>query len=140
EIIASDAKPAGFNITVQPTEFTTALAAGQAGTYQLFDIGWSGRVDPDQNIAPFYTQGSAFDYSGQGPAAMMQLVAEARATTNVATRKALYFKAEKMMLQYNSIIYLFHLTNQIAYPSSVVGVSFTPDGMLHLGAAGIATS
>ncbi|MHB1526693.1 MAG: ABC transporter substrate-binding protein [Candidatus Dormibacteria bacterium] len=140
EIIASNAKAAGFNITVQPTEFTTALATAQAGNYQLFDIGWSGRVDPDQNIAPFYTQGSAFDYTGQGPAAMMQLVAEARATTNVAARKALYFKAEKMMLQNNSIIYLFHLTNQIAYPTSVVGVSFTPDGMLHLGSAGIAIS
>ncbi|MHB8394319.1 MAG: ABC transporter substrate-binding protein [Candidatus Dormibacteria bacterium] len=140
EIIATDAKPAGFNITVQPTEFTTALATGQAGTYQMFDIGWSGRVDPDQNITPFYTQGSAFDYSGQGPAAMMQLLAQAKATTSVAARKALYFKAEKMMLQNNSIIYLFHLTNQIAYPKSVVGLSFTPDGLLHLGSAGLAAS
>ncbi len=140
EIIATDAKPAGFNITVQPTEFTTALASGQAGTYQMFDIGWSGRVDPDQNITPFYTQGSAFDYTGNGSASMLQLLAEARATTSVSARKALYFQAEKMMLQQNSIIYLFHLTNQIAYPTSVVGVSFTPDGLLHLGSAGLAAS
>ena len=138
EIEATDAKAAGFNITVQPTEFTTALATAQAGNYQLFDIGWSGRVDPDQNMSPFYTQGSAFDYTGEGPAALMQLLAEARTTTNIATRKALYFKAEKMMLQNNSIIYLFHLSNQIAYPKTVVGVSFTPDGLLHLGSAGIA--
>ena len=140
EIEATDAKAAGFNITVQPTEFTTALADAQAGNYQLFDLGWSGRVDPDQNLTPFYTQGSAFDYTGQAPASVLGPLAEAKATTNIATRKALYYKAEKAMLQYNAIIYLFHLTNQIAYPKSVVGVSFTPDGLLHLGSAGLTAS
>ena len=140
EIEASEAKAAGFNITVQPTEFTSALANAQAGNYQLFDIGWSGRVDPDQNTTPFYTQGSAFDYSGQAPQSVLGPLARAKATTNLATRKALYYQAEKAMLQYNGIIYLFHLTNQIAYPKSVVGVSFTPDGLLHLGSAGLTAS
>jgi len=140
EIEATEAKAAGFNITVQPTEFTTALATAQAGNYQLFDIGWSGRVDPDQNTSPFYTQGSAFDYTGQGPSSIMDPLNQARATTNVSTRKALYFRADKAMLQYNGIIYLFHLTNQIAYPKSVVGLGFTPDGLLHMGSVGLAAS
>ncbi len=138
EIQASEAAPAGFKITVQPTEFTTALATAQAGNYQLFDIGWSGRVDPDQNTTPFYTQGSAFDYTGQGPSSILTPLTEARATTNVSRRKALYYQAEQAMLQYNGIIYLFHLTNQIAYPKSVVGLGFTPDGLLHLGSVGLA--
>ncbi len=140
EIEATQAAAAGFKITVQPTEFTTALSTAEAGKYQLFDIGWSGRVDPDQNTTPFYTQGSVFDDSGQAPPSVLNPLAEARATTNLSQRKALYYQAEKAMLKYNGIIYLFHLTNQIAYPKSVLGLGFTPDGLLHLGSVGLAAS
>lgn len=140
EVIASEAKAAGFNITVQPTEFTTALAAAQAGNFQLFDIGWSGRVDPDQNIAPFYTPGSTNNYTGGASPEMLSLLAQARATTSVSARRALYFSFEKLMLKQNSIIYLFHVTDQVAYSKSAVGVVFTPDGLLHLGAAGLGGS
>jgi peptide/nickel transport system substrate-binding protein len=137
EIIAAEAKPAGFNITVQPTEFTTALSTAEAGGYQLFDIGWSGRVDPDQDTTSFYTQGSALDDTGQGPPSIMTPLAEADQTTVIAERKALYYQAEKAMVQWGGIIYLFHTTNQVAYPKDVTGVSFTPDGLLHFASAAI---
>ncbi len=137
EIIAADAKPAGFNITVQPTEFTTALTSAGAGNYQLFSIGWSGRVDPDQDTTAFYTQGSALDYTGQAPPSVMTPLAQADQTTVTANRKALYYQAEKAMVQWGGILYLFHTTNQVAYPKNVTGVSFTPDGLLHFASAAI---
>jgi peptide/nickel transport system substrate-binding protein len=137
EIIASEAQPAGFDITVQPTEFTTALTSAAAGTYQLFDIGWSGRVDPDQDTTAFYTQGNPDDYTGQGPSTVVTPLAEAARTTNVAQRKALYNQAERAMVAWGGIIYLFHTTNQVAYQKQVTGVSFTPDGLLHFASAAI---
>lgn len=140
EIEATEAAAAGFKITVQQTEFTTALSEADAGNYQLFDIGWSGRVDPDQNITPFFTQGNPNDYTGEGPPALIQDLTQALKTTTVAGRKALYYKAEKVMLSYNGIIFLFSLSNQIAYPKSVQGVSFTPDGLLHFATVGITKS
>lgn len=137
EIIASEAKSAGFNIKVQPTEFTTALTNAAAGNYQLFDIGWSGRVDPDQDTTAFYTQGNPNDYTGEAPSSVLTPLAQADRTTDVAQRKALYLKAEQAMVQWGGIIYLFHATNQIAYQKKVTGVSFTPDGLLHFASAAI---
>ncbi len=135
EIIASEAKAAGFNITVQPTEFTTALTSAAAGSYQLFDIGWSGRVDPDQDTTAFYTQGNPDDYTGQAPSSVLTPLAEADRTTDVAQRKTLYSQAQQAMVQWGGIIYLFHTTNQVAYQKNVTGVSFTPDGLLHFASA-----
>lgn len=137
EIIASEAKPAGFNISVKPTEFTTALTNAAAGNYQLFDIGWSGRVDPDQDTTAFYTQGNPLNYTGEAPSSVLTPLAQADRTTNTAQRKALYSQAEQAMIQWGGIIYLFHATNQIAYQKTVTGVSFTPDGLLHFASAAI---
>ncbi|HET9079816.1 MAG TPA: ABC transporter substrate-binding protein [Trebonia sp.] len=137
EVIASEAKAAGFNISIQPTEFTTALSSAGAGNYQLFDIGWSGRVDPDQDTTAFYSQGSALDYTGQGPSSIMTPLAAADRTTVTAQRKALYYQAEQAMIQWGGIIYLFHTTNQVAYAKNITGVSFTPDGLLHFASAAI---
>jgi peptide/nickel transport system substrate-binding protein len=131
EIIATDAKPAGFNITVQQTEFTTALTNAAAGNFQLFTIGWSGRVDPDQDTTAFYTQGNPDDYTGQAPASVMTPLAKADLTTNIATRKALYAQAVKAMNAWGGIIYLFYTTNQLAYQKADSGVLMTPDGLLH---------
>ena len=44
------AKEAGFNVTLRPQEFASALNDNDAGKHQAFLIGWSGRVDPDGNI------------------------------------------------------------------------------------------
>lgn len=138
ELIAAEAKPAGFDISVQPTEFTTALTNGAAGNYQLFDIGWSGRVDPDQDTTAFYTQGNPLDYTGQAPASVLSPLAAADRTTNVAQRKSLYAQAVTAMNQWGGIIYLFYTTNQLAYQKAETGgVLFTPDGLLHFTPAAV---
>ena len=53
QTIQAMAKEAGFDVKLQPTEFTSALDQGDAGEYDTFQIGWSGRVDPDGNIYEF---------------------------------------------------------------------------------------
>lgn len=138
ELMAAEAKPAGFNITVSPTEFTTALTNAAAGNYQLFNIGWSGRVDPDQDTTAFYTQGNPLDYTGEAPSSVLTPLAEAQRTTNVAQRKTLYGQAVSAMVQWGGIIYLFHTSNQLAYQKSETGgVLFTPDGLLHFAPAAV---
>lgn len=140
EVIATEAKAVGFNISVVPTEATTALATAMAGNFQMVDDGWSGEVDPALNTTLFYTQGSAFDYTGEGPAAMMQLLAAGSRASSLAARKRLYYEAEEEMLSYNAIIYLFNTTNQIGFSKKLVGMTFTPDGLLRFGSAGLAAS
>lgn len=136
ELIASEAAPAGFAIKVQSTEFTTALSAAEHGSYQMFEIGWSGRVDPDQNISPFYTPGSALNYAGVQDPTLLSLLAQGRTTQSVSGRKAVYAHVEQQLLSQLGIIYLYHEAFQLASSSKIVGVQFTPDGIIHLASAG----
>ena len=46
-------RPVGFDVELAPTEFVTALNRADAGSYEAFAVGWSGRVDPDGNIYGF---------------------------------------------------------------------------------------
>ena len=137
EVIADEAKAAGFNITVQPTEGTTAAANAESGNFEMYLAGWSGRIDPDQNISIWYTPGSALNFSGADYPTLNTLLAEGRGTENVAQRKAIYAKVVKYLDQKEDSIYLMYTTYQIAYPKSVVGLVFDPNGNLMLAGAGI---
>jgi hypothetical protein len=53
EAIQAQVKEGGFDLELVPTEFAASLDQTDAGKYQMFQIGWSGRVDPDGNIANF---------------------------------------------------------------------------------------
>src|SRR5262249_51379646 len=61
EVIQGMAKESGFNITLRPAEFASALTEDDAGKLQAFLIGWSGRVDPDANIHQFHTCGGSLN-------------------------------------------------------------------------------
>ncbi|MBB4000510.1 ABC-type dipeptide/oligopeptide/nickel transport system permease component [Aureimonas pseudogalii] len=41
---------AGFNVSLQATQFTTLLAAQRSGDFQISRSDWSGRLDPDGNV------------------------------------------------------------------------------------------
>src|SRR6201982_938160 len=49
QVIQSMAAEAGFDLKIRLLEFATSLTQAQAGEYQLFLLGWSGRIDPDGN-------------------------------------------------------------------------------------------
>lgn len=136
ELIASEAAPAGFDIKVQPTEFTTALSAAQSGKYQMFAIGWSGRVDPDQNIAPFYTPGSALNYTGVQDPTLISLLAQGREEQTLSARRSTYAQVVQHLGQDLGIVYLYNEAFQLASTAKLSGVTFTPDGIIHLTSAG----
>src|SRR4030095_14394083 len=59
QVIPSMAKDARFQGGRAPAEFVTALRRQDQGNYQMFAVGWSGRVDPDGNIYQFvHSKGS----------------------------------------------------------------------------------
>jgi peptide/nickel transport system substrate-binding protein len=136
EVIASEAAPAGFDISVQSTEFTTALSAAENGQYEMFAIGWSGRVDPDQNITPFYTPGSALNYTNVNDPTLLSLLAQGRAVSSISARKAIYAKVEQRLAKDLGIIYLYHEAFQLATSAKLKNVDFTPDGLIHFATAG----
>src|SRR5438309_4514101 len=53
EVIQSMAGEAGFDIKIRLTEFATSLKQAEAGDYQAYLIGWSGRIDQAGNSYVF---------------------------------------------------------------------------------------
>src|SRR5919197_711076 len=53
QTIQSMEQQVGFNVVLDPTEFVSSLAKEDAGNFDVFNVGWSGRVDPDGNIYGF---------------------------------------------------------------------------------------
>src|SRR5579864_8317301 len=53
QVVQSMAAEAGFDIKIRVIEFATSFKQAQAGEFQAFLIGWSGRIDPDGNSYVF---------------------------------------------------------------------------------------
>jgi peptide/nickel transport system substrate-binding protein len=136
-VIQSMAKAAGFAVSLQPTEFTTELTRGAAGKYDMFLIGWSGRVDPDQNIYADWYPHSALNYTGADDPVLNKLLTQARTTLGTSARKALYTQIVQRMHADRNIVYLWYDKLELGLRKNVSGVAFYPDGLIRLAGARI---
>jgi len=131
-IIQAMAKDAGFDVQVQPTEFTTALKRAQGGKFTMFQVGWSGRLDPDQNIFSFYAPHSGLNYTGSDDTDINALLTAARTSTDQQARKGIYRQLADKLNKERSIIYLYHPEVVLGLRRSVTGVQYFGDGLIRL--------
>ena len=78
QVIQSMAAEAGFDLKIRLIEFATSFKQAQAGEFQVFLIGWSGRIDPDGNSYVFLhtkapqNDGAIFQSRGRQGASRMR--------------------------------------------------------------------
>jgi peptide/nickel transport system substrate-binding protein len=139
EVLKSMAAEAGFDITLTPVEFATALNLQDAGKSEAFLIGWSGRIDPDGNIYNFHTCGASQNVTSVCDTAIDDILKHTRAVADNAQRAALYAQVldmqappERSLLTRRNIIYLWHGVNLVALHKKVTGFVAVPDGLLRL--------
>jgi peptide/nickel transport system substrate-binding protein len=133
EVIQGMAKEAGFNISLQPAEFASALKDDDAGKLTTFLIGWSGRVDPDDNIHQFHTCGGSLNTTNSCDESIDALLNKAREISDQAQRAALYQQAiDKFTKGRRNILYLYHLNYVVAFPKNLKGYQAVPDGLIRL--------
>jgi peptide/nickel transport system substrate-binding protein len=132
EVIQSMAREAGFNITLRPSEFASALTDDDNGKLQAFAIGWSGRVDPDGNIHQFHTCGGSLNTTHVCDEAVDALLNRAREVTDQGQRAKLYREAIEKINARRNIIYLYHLNYIVAYPKNLKGYRAVPDGLIRI--------
>src|SRR5207249_7095656 len=92
EALKSMAAEGGFDVELQPTEFASSLDIVDSGKFQIFRIGWSGRVDADGNIANFFLTKGSQNNTGYSNPDVGKWLTEARASQDVAKRRELYGK------------------------------------------------
>lgn len=140
QAIQGMAKEGGFDVQLKPTEFTTALDQTDAGKYDTFAIGWSGRADPDGNLYGFLHSKAPLNIAGLSDPAIDKALDEARATSDTAQRKALYNQVVKAQAEQQGLIYLYHAKLYLGTSAKVAGLAYFDDGLPRLATAGFTSS
>jgi peptide/nickel transport system substrate-binding protein len=135
-IIQGAEKAVGFNVILDPTEFTTALNRADAGKFDTFAVGWSGRVDPDGNFYQFVNSKGSQNDSGYVNTAVDKATNQARAILNQTRRIAQYHTAVAQVMKDLPLIYLYYPINRFGVANTVGGVQIYGDGLIRAQFAG----
>ena len=132
EVIQGMAREAGFDISLKPSEFASALKDNDDGKNQAFLIGWSGRVDPDGNIHQGQTCTGPLNATLACDEKVDALLNRAREVTDVAERRGLYRQAIDLIGARRNVIFLYHEHYIVAHPKNLKGYKAVPDGLIRI--------
>jgi peptide/nickel transport system substrate-binding protein len=132
QVVQSMASEAGFDIKIRLIEFATSFKQAQAGEFQIFQINWSGRIDPDGNSYVFLHSKAPQNDGGYANPEADRLMEEGRLTGDFAQRKAIYEKLTKIVLNDEPIIYLYHRKLLFAHTTKLQGYRQMPDGLVRV--------
>jgi peptide/nickel transport system substrate-binding protein len=132
EVIQGMAREAGFDISLRPSEFASALKDNDDGKHQAFLIGWSGRVDPDGNVHQGQTCTGPLNATLACDEKVDALLNKAREVTDVAERRRLYREATDLIGARRNILYLYHPNYIVAFPKNLKGYQAVPDGLVRI--------
>jgi peptide/nickel transport system substrate-binding protein len=136
QFIQAQEREAGFNVILQPTEFVTALAKADAGDFDVFAVGWSGRVDPDGNIYQFVNTRGSLNDSGFSSPRLDLILNNARKAATQRARMTLYRAGVRIIRAQRPLIYLWHPVNRFGVKRTVAGVQIYGDGLIRAHLAG----
>jgi len=132
EVIQGMAKEVGFDISLRPSEFASALKDNDDGKHAAFVIGWSGRVDPDGNIHQGQACGGSLNATGACDEKIDALLNKAREISDVPQRRALYREAIDLLAARRNTIFLYHPNYIVAFPKNLRGYKAVPDGLIRV--------
>jgi peptide/nickel transport system substrate-binding protein len=132
QVLQSMASEAGFDLKIRVIEFATSFKQAQAGEFQAFLIGWSGRIDPDGNSYVFLHSNAPQNDGGYANPEADKALEEARLITDPAQRKAIYEKLTRTVLNDEPLIYLYHRKLLIAHTTRLEGYKQMPDGLVRV--------
>lgn len=129
--IASDLKKIGIEVSVQPLEWGRLTDDIEKGRVQLWGLNWIGFKDPDIYRYVFASE-SFPPYGGNrgwySNPEFDALVKDAKLEINQAKRKALYEKAEGLLLKDLPYVFLFHEQMYALASKNIEGFEVFADG------------
>jgi peptide/nickel transport system substrate-binding protein len=132
QVLQSMAAETGFDLKIRLIEFATSFKQAQAGEFQAFLIGWSGRIDPDGNSYVFLHSKAPQNDGVYSNPQVDKGFEDARLTADPAQRKAIYEKVTGQVLKDEPIIYLYHRKLLIAHTTRLEGYRPMPDGLVRV--------
>jgi peptide/nickel transport system substrate-binding protein len=132
EVLQSMTAEAGFDLKLRVVEAATAFKSAEDGDFQLYENNWSGRIDPDGNSMIYQTCGAPQNLAHYCDKEIDAWHREARAASDVATRKAAYEKITARFLAEGWMIYLYHPQYLIAHTTRLENFKPMPDGLIRV--------
>jgi peptide/nickel transport system substrate-binding protein len=120
----------GLEMDLELMEFGTALAKYNNSEHTCFQVGWSGRPDPDGNTYGFLHSKGGLNRDQYSNPKVDELLQKARAVYDQAERKALYTEALKLAINEGAIVYLYWPLDQKTWSPKVNNYVHVPDGMM----------
>ncbi|MGP3756092.1 ABC transporter substrate-binding protein [Streptomyces sp. IBSNAI001] len=136
QVLQAMVKEAGFELSLRPTEYATMLAETDAGDYDVFTSGWSGRLDPDGNVSNFLKTAGAMNAYGLGDPEIDKLIAEGRSVADPARRTEIYDELTRRVQDAHALIYLYRQKNYVVAAVDVAGIHVYGDGLVRVKNAG----
>jgi peptide/nickel transport system substrate-binding protein len=132
EVMQSMVAETGFDLKIRVVEAATAFKSAEDGDFQLYENNWSGRIDPDGNSVIYQTCGAPQNLGHYCDKDIDAWHREARAASDLATRKAAYEKITARFLAEGWMIYLYHPQYLIAHTTRLENFKPMPDGLIRV--------
>ncbi|MFI6236958.1 ABC transporter substrate-binding protein [Micromonospora sp. NPDC050784] len=136
QALQSMVKDGGFDLKINPVEYSSLLDEQDRGNFELLQLGWSGRIDPDANITNFVGTGASQNVAGYSNPQLDTLLTQARQSGDVEERRKLYGQAVTLLQQDDALIYLYRQRNLTAVSKQIQGLQVYPDGVIRAAFAG----
>ncbi len=130
QIIQSMLSRYGIKMTIQQLEFGTLLSQSESHAFQALQLGWSGRLDPDENVYGFFYSGGPMNASGFSNARVDSLLNLARRESSQASRQRTYAQMMDILHVQVPYVFLYHPNNVLAYSAKLKGFDYVPDGLI----------
>jgi peptide/nickel transport system substrate-binding protein len=138
EVIQSMANEAGFDVKVSAMEANALVAQTRSGNFDAALVLWSGRVDPDGNVAIWLASDGFLNWGHYNNPQFDAILSAARAVTDVPKRQALYRDLTDVYLADRPHIVLYHLKWIYGLSDKVSGFTPAPDGLIRLQGVSVA--
>ena len=132
QIIQAMAGEAGFDVKIEVTESTSLLARLKSGNYEMALLIWSGRPDPDANIAMWVACDGFINWGAFCDPRLDAILKRARSTAEANERARLYAQAAAIYLSARPYIFLYHLKWYWGLSAKLDGFVPHPDGIIRL--------
>jgi peptide/nickel transport system substrate-binding protein len=120
----------GITMNIKQETFTTVVTDFQTYHYQAVYIGWTGSLDPDGTMYSMFTSNGGFNYTNYKNPQVDALLNSGRTTLDRAQRIPDYQKAQRLIVEDASRVFITYQVFYQATSKSVKNYFLSPGGWI----------
>ncbi|RMF93909.1 MAG: ABC transporter substrate-binding protein [Nitrospinota bacterium] len=123
---------AGIRVKLTLNESASWRKRWRSGDYDLIDFGWWADLDPDETLYPEWRSGEKWNFGQYSNPEFDRLVDAARRTIDVAKRRELYSKAQRILVEDAPCAFIAHVNEHKVFAKYVRGFNPIPADLIDM--------